>query len=130
MLRAPPANEAESWPLPFSAATELCENELENSADDEGGRRGECAATMEPLLSDMPPARALNEVESGEGRLGDEAKPPAPLSERPKPAEGEPATTAAGGPYGSRSGDEAKRLGEWREPDWRDAEIADLMGTG
>jgi hypothetical protein len=97
------------------------EKELENAPEGGGGRRGEWAmaalALSEPATNVVP--RALNEVESGEGRLGEDANPATPEIERAwlKPADGEPATTAAGGPYGSRRGDEASRPGDWAEPD-------------
>lgn len=87
-------------------------------------------AFKEPATNVAP--RALKDVDRGEGLLGEEANPATPEIERAwlKPAEGDPATTAAGGPYGSRRGDEARRPGDWTELDCREAEIADLMGTG
>lgn len=100
MLRAPPANDADNWPPDLSTDMDECENELEKSAEDDGGRSGECAIT-EPLLRDWPVAiaRALKDDDSGEGRLGDEANCAVePDAGRLNPAEGDPAAIAAGGP--------------------------------
>jgi hypothetical protein len=64
-----------------------------------GGRSGECIEVVADDLSDSGPgteARAENDADRGDGRLGDAANIPG-LRPR-KPAEGEPAIAPEGGP--------------------------------
>lgn len=136
MLRwsAASAKDDDSCAPPLAAAVDEWENELEKPPAC-GGRRGELFETIELALSDEGiGGRLVYDVDKGEGRDGEDAKPAAPEIGRGwlKPADGEPATpTAAGGPYGSRKGDDAdaRREGDWTEEE-KLAEIADLMGTG
>lgn len=106
----PSANDADSGGAGLvPARTSLideCENEEENAVV--GGRSGEWTFD----LSDNGPGtdgRAENELDSGDGLDGEDAKALGGIGDRAKPGEVPPVGPEGGGPMGSRKGEEPIR---------------------
>lgn len=110
----------------LTSRIEACEKDDEKAVA--GGRRGECWLTAfndsEPGMADL---LAPYDPDRGEGRDGEAANTDSGAGDFEKPGEEPPVGPTAGGPYGSRRGDDGSRCagGDWIEDD-----SAERMGTG